>query len=81
MLLVVSIHITEQLLFMKSLYQECIAHYLYVCISHMNLKQTQNSLLYMTVCICNDLCDYRDSSPELLELQHFAQRRLDIINK
>jgi len=42
MLLVVSIHITEQLLCMcmQSSYQECAAHYLYVYISHMTLKQT-----------------------------------------
>jgi len=41
MLLVVGIHITEQLLYMfmcmKSSYQKCTAHYLYVCISHMTL--------------------------------------------
>jgi hypothetical protein len=56
-------------------------YYLYVCISHMTLKQTRNSLLYMNVCIFSDLCDYRDSSTELLELQHFAQPRLEVTNK
>jgi len=83
MLLVVDFHITEQLLCMcmKSSYQECTAHYLYVFIGHMTLKQTRNSLLYMTVCICSELYDHRDSSTALLELQNFAQPRLEVTNK
>ena len=52
--------------------------YICVCVSHMTLKQTRNSLFYMTVCFCSELCDYRDSSTELLELQHFAQPRLEV---
>jgi hypothetical protein len=85
MLLVVDILITDQLLCTCKVSYEIITrrayHTVCMCTSHMTLRETWNLLLYITVCICNDKCDYRDSSTELLELQHSAQHSLEVTNK